>query len=123
MSEEARETTVGTCVRIIEEAIGVEASSEMPLDRDAGAPYVQVSRTGGEDGEFIDRPIMTLMCWAASDQAAYMLAEDCLRAVKEAAKDDEWMSACEMVSMSRDQWTPAGAARYMLQMRLTINKP
>lgn len=100
---------------------GVPVSTELPPGRPRG-PYAMVSRTGGADGEHLDRPIMAIMCWAGSDAAAYSLAMGCRDALVVAAEEHPLLSAAETISLSRDEWAATGAARYMLEMQLTINK-
>lgn len=109
------------CVDVLANALDrVKVSTEMPPMRPDGA-YVQVSRTGGEDGMFVDRPIMTLMCWAKSDVEASALAASCVHALAAVAADHPYLSAAESISIGRDEWTATGQSRYMAQIRLTIN--
>lgn len=114
------------CVSILGKGLErVEVSSEMPPDDMPSRPaeaHVQVSQTGGDDSAFLARPIMTLECRAPSDALASALATDCIELLREAAEDDDHLSAVETLSKSRDQWARTGAARYEAQVRLTINK-
>lgn len=110
------------CVSVLSERIpGLEVSTEVPGERPDG-PFVQVSRTGGTGSDFLDEPIMTLVCWASSDAAAYALGIDCVHALAKQAEDDPYLSAAELITMSRDEWGATGQSRYMVQVRLTINK-
>ena len=114
---------VTICVEAIEKHMeGVTASSEMPQTRDTSMPYVQVSRTGGGDTEFLDTPIMTLFCWSDTDSKAYMLAENVKNVIADEALDHPYLSASSLISLARDEWAGDGRARYMLQLQLTINK-
>lgn len=109
------------CVSILSKALrGVEVSTEVPHARPRG-PFVQVSRTGGDRLDFIDRPIMTLICWASSDSSAYALGIDCVHELERQAAVDPFLSSAELISMSRDEWGANGQSRYMVQVRLTIN--
>lgn len=83
---------------------------------------VMVSQTGGEIGEFIDRPIMTLLCWGGSDKEAYSFSTTVFHSLAEVADIHPLLSAVELVTMSRDEWSATGQSRYMLEVRLTINK-
>lgn len=99
----------------------VKVSTDLPPGK-CRSPYVMVSRTGGADEDFVDRPIMTIMCWASSDKKAYSLAISCRDALNEAAEDHPLLTSVETISLSRDEWTTTGNARYMLEMQMTINK-
>ena len=114
---------VAICIDAIATRVpNVTASSEMPPSRDIALPYVQISRTGGAGTDYLDTPIMTLFCWADTDERAYMLAENVKNAVADEAMEHPYLSASSLVSMSRDEWAGDGRARYMLQLQLTINK-
>lgn len=110
------------CIELIAGALdGVVVTSQMPAERPDGA-YVQVSRTGGPESDFLDEPIMTLVCWDASDYGASSLATECVHILSDAAKDHDLLSSSELITMSRDEWGATGQSRYMAQVQLTINK-
>lgn len=110
------------CIDILKSALtDVEVSSELPFEHPCGS-YVQVSRTGGDESEELATPIMTFICWGKSDVQAKALAADCVHAMADQAKIDPLLSDSRLITMSRDEWTATGQSRYMVQLKLTINK-
>lgn len=110
------------CIDVLNQALSdVEVSSELPPEHPRGS-YVQVSRTGGDENEWLTMPIMTLICWGKSDVQAKALATDCVHAMAEQAKIDPLLSDSRLITMGRDEWTATGQSRYMVQLKLTINK-
>lgn len=109
-------------VNILNESLtGAIVCTEIPPEPPKKAT-VMVSQTGGEMGEFIDRPIMTLLCWGGSDKEAYSFSTAVFHSLAEASNVHPFLSAAELVTMSRDEWSATGQSRYMLEIKLTINK-
>lgn len=109
------------CVDAIAHRLSIPVSSEIPPERPKGR-FVQVSKAGGTESDFIDSPIMALVCWGSSDADASALATDCIHALAEQASDDPLLSHSELITCYRDEWGGTGESRYMVQLRLTINK-
>lgn len=100
--------------------ITVPVTTKVPADRPD--LMICVSREGGYMDEFFDHPTMTLLCWGRTDAEASGLALSAAHALSDAALDHPLLSSSEMESMSRDEWTPNGAARYRVMIQQTINR-
>lgn len=55
-------------------ALGHRASSAAPAD--AALPFVTVERTGGGARDMVDRPLMAVQCWAATEADAEGMANE-----------------------------------------------
>lgn len=109
------------CVSILSEAYPkAKVTNEMPIDHPKG-PYVMVSRTGGDETPFLQRPIITLQCWDASDDGARRLAQGCAQTLTKAAEDHPTLSSATLVTLARDEYSPGRYGSYAAQMRLSIN--
>lgn len=113
-------------VRILSQALDdVQVSTEMPYSADAPSPtprrYVLVDLAGDQSDGFLLRPRYALTCWGASDRDAHSIALACVDALRDAAMDDDLLSACQMESMSRDEWNRTGQSRYLVEVDLTVN--
>lgn len=113
-------------VTILSQALdGVPVSTEMPWDSSSAtaAPrrYVLVDLAGDQSDGFLLRPRYALTCWGASDRDAHSIALACVDALRDAAMDDDLLSACQMESMSRDEWNRTGQSRYLVEVDLTVN--
>lgn len=109
------------CLDILERSLpGIPVTSELPFERPE-PPMIQISRTGGEEAEFLSKPVMQMLCWGGDDPGAQALCMDAVHALKEAAEGDDALSAVDCQSMSRDEWAPTGEARYRAQLKLVIN--
>lgn len=116
---DATELTVG----ILQDAFGsVPVSTELPMGRqNAPERLVVVTLMGGPDDGFLWEPVMGITCYGTTDRDAFGMAQYAAEAMAEAAMDHPYMSAAETESISRDEWTTTGQARYYAQVRLTIN--
>lgn len=114
------------CVAVLSEALPCEVSGTVPaLDEgetyEGRMPFVTVSQTGGTSTEFVQTPVMAVRAWASSDAVATALVGDCEGALRRAASSHPLLSHVEVVSVTTDPWAEAGASRYVLTVRLTIN--
>lgn len=110
------------CVAVLRNAMpdGVAVSSEIPTERPAR--QVSVSRVGGGETQFLDRPRMRLVCWGTSDAEAYSIAMTAVHALADAARTHPLLSNSTLDVMSRDEWAGDGTARYSATVNMTINK-
>lgn len=106
-------------VGILADALAVPVSTEVPAQRPQR--FVMVSLTGDTSDEFIHRVRYGLTVWGESDADAHGLAMSAWHALTDAAQDHDLLSAVGLDSMSRDEWTATGAARYLVQLDLIIN--
>lgn len=109
-------------VAILSEAMpdGVEVSSEVPSERPAR--QVSVSRVGGGETPFLDRPRMRLVCWGTTDEEASAIATTAVHALSDAALTHPLLSDSTLDVLSRDEWAGDGSARYTATLNMTINK-
>lgn len=98
---------------------GAKVSTEMPARRPGRA--VMVAQVGGTCDEFMDRPRIEMMCWGTSDTDARTLAMDAVLALSDAAEAHPYLSSSEMETISRDEWTQDGSARYRAVVDLVVN--
>lgn len=108
-------------VQLLRDALGgVKVSTEMPADRPS-TDYVGVYRNGGYEDPFLLQPRYDLVCWSDSDKHAYDLAMSCVNALWDAAQDHPYLSAAQLETLSRDEWSRTGQARYVATVSLVIN--
>lgn len=108
-------------VQLLSDALsGVKVSTEVPRDRPNTA-YVGVYRNGGFEDPFLLQPRYDLVCWSDSDKHAYDLAMSCVNALWAAAQDHPYLSAAQLETLSRDEWSQTGHARYVATVSLVIN--
>ncbi len=114
------------CVDVLSDALPCAVSGAAPAVPDGQTyedimPFVTVSQTGGTATEFTQAPVMAVRAWASSDAVATALVGDCEEALRRAASSHPLLSRVEVVSVTTDPWAEAGASRYVLTVRLTIN--
>ena len=98
---------------------GVPISTEIPPTRPKR--YIAVALIGDISDTLIHRPRVMLTVWGESDADAHGLAVTAFHALADAAQDHDLLSYVALESMSRDEWTATGQARYIVQLDLTIN--
>lgn len=109
-------------VNILQDAFGeVPVSTEVPWGRDRPERLVVVSMEGGAPGEFLLTPLMGITCWGQSDHDAMTMATYAIDSLRTAAETDPYLSAVDVESLQRDEWTATGQARYYATARLYIN--
>lgn len=110
---------ISLVVEILSEALSVPVSTEIPAERPTR--LVCVSLTSDQSTEYLHLPTVTLMCWGTSDLEAHGLALSAVHALTDAAKTHDLLSSADLQTMSRDEWTRNGQARYLAEIDLTIN--
>lgn len=116
--------TTKRVVEILSSALtGVPVSTEMPWQADSTRPerYVTVDLAGDYSTPHLLQPRYALTVWGISDVDAHSMALACVDALWEASETDEYLSACQLETMSRDEWTRNGQARYFIEVNLTFN--
>lgn len=111
--------TTEVIVGILQAALGIPVSTEVPLERPERA--VQVSLDNDMSDEFLLRPRYALMCWGSSDMDAHGIAVSALHALSDAAETHPHLSDASLDSMSRDEWGRDGQARYLLTVDCVFN--
>ena len=114
------------CVDVLSAALPCEVSGAVPPlgpgeTYEGRMPFVTVSQTGGTATEFVQSPVMAVRAWAPTDAVATALVGDCEQALRRAASSHPLLSRVEVVSVTTDPWAEAGASRYVLTARLTVN--
>lgn len=99
--------------------LGVPISTEIPPTRPKR--YIAVALIGDMSDPLIHRVKFLLTVWGESDLDAHGLAVSAWHALTDAAQDHDTLSHVSLESMSRDEWTATGQARYIVQLDLTIN--
>lgn len=108
-------------VSLLDDALdGAVVTTEVPTDR-PGTAYVCVYRNGGYEDPFLMQPRYDLVCWNDSDKHAYDLAMSCVSALWDAAQTHPYLSACQLETLARDEWSKTGQARYVATVTLVIN--
>lgn len=121
MSDARNDVGTEICIDVLRETFpDIEITSEIPFDRPEG-PMIQLSRTGGKDGEFLAEPTMQILLWGSDDASASSMATTAVQSIRAAARDHDSLSSAECTSMERDEWAANGESRYRVQMKLVIN--
>jgi hypothetical protein len=106
---------------IIEEAYDdVPVTTEVPRDRPER--LVVVTRAGGSTDGFVATPLIGVTCWGRDDHDAQTMARYGFDALAEAAEEHPNLFSADLLSLSRDEWTATGQARYYAEITLTINE-
>lgn len=106
-------------LEVLKEALTVKVTTDIPKDRPDKLVLVDLS--GDQSDGFILRPRFALTCWGTSDKDAHGLALSAVEALQEAALDHPYLSACDLETMSREEWSRTGQSRYMAEVTLIIN--
>lgn len=113
-------------VEVVADALQtVPVSTEVPFT--AAHPseqpqrYVVVTLEGLQDDGFIALANVSLTVWGLSDRDAFGMATAAADALREEALTHPYLSAAQLETLTRDEWTATGQARYFARMQLTIN--
>lgn len=106
-------------VAILADELDVPVSTDIPETRPNRAVLVELS--GDESDMFIMRPRYALTCWGETDRDAKSIAVSAVHALSDAALDHPYLSHVALETMSREEWSRNGHARYMAEVALTIN--
>lgn len=104
---------------LLSDALSVPVSTDIPRDRPERLVLVDLS--GDESTPYLLRPRYDLTCWGTSDKDAKGIAISAVQALQEAALDHPYLSACQLETMSREEWTRNGQGRYLAVVGLVIN--
>lgn len=104
---------------ILSDALNVPVSTDMPSERPGRLVLVDLS--GDHSDEFILRPRYDLTCWGTSDRDAHGIALSAVQALHDAALDHPYLSACQLETLSREEWSRNGQGRYIAVVDLVIN--
>ena len=108
---------------ILSDALDVHVTTKMPKDVAHPDPQrmVLVDLEGDQSTPFLLLPRYGLTCWGLTDRDAHGIAVAAVCALQDAALDHPYLSACDLESMSRDEWSRSGQSRYLATVDLTIN--
>lgn len=110
---------VKLAVGILSEALVAPVSTEVPPDRPER--MVNVALDSMQSDGFLLTPRLMLTCWGTSDRDAFGLATSAVDALREAALDHDYLSAVDLESMAREEWSRTGQSRYMALVTLYVN--
>lgn len=111
---------IALVVGILKTALpNVTVSTEIPASRPSR--YVNVALSADQSDMFLKRPTVALTVWGITDADAHGLALSALHALTDAAQTHDLLSSADLQTMSRDEWTNTGQARYLVEIDLTIN--
>lgn len=106
-------------VGILSDALAVPVSTDIPAERPDR--LVLVDLTGDQSDELILRPRYALTCWGVSDKDAHGIAMSAVDALRDSAWDHPYLSAVQLETMSREEWSRNGQSRYVAEVDLVIN--
>ena len=106
-------------VGILSDELTVPVSTEIPPTRPQR--MVAVTLDADYSTEQLTRVNLGLTCWGTSDRDAHGIAMSAVDVLRDAALDHDLLSACQLETMARDEWTKTGQARYFASVVLTIN--
>lgn len=113
-------------VEVVAEALQtVPVSTEIPSTaaHPAAQPerFVVVTLEGMQDDGFLAVANVSLTVWGLSDRDAFGMATAAADALREESLTHPYLSAAQLETLTRDEWTSTGQARYFARMQLTIN--
>ena len=106
-------------LEILRDGLSCPVVTDIPADRQER--LVMVTLDGDNSNEYLLRPRLMLTCWGTSDRDAFGLTLTALDVLSEAALDHELLSSVERESVSQEEWSRNGQARFMALVSLTIN--
>lgn len=111
---------IAMALPILRDAFGaVPVSTEVFPDRPDR--LVVVTLVGGMTDGFVMDALLGITCWGRDDHDALTMATLAADALRDAAEEHPYIFSADLESVSRDEWTLNGQARYYAQVRLTIN--
>ena len=111
--------SVELVVGILRDELTVPVHTEIPQDR--AGQLVLVSLEGDQSTEYLLLPRISLTCWGSSDRDAHGIALSAYEVLRDAALDHPYLSAADLVTLSREEWSRNGQSRYIAIIDLTIN--
>ena len=106
-------------ISILSDALAVPVSTDIPEGRPDRLVLVDLS--GDQSTQHLLLPRYMLTCWGTSDRDAHGIALSAIQALQEAALDHPYLSAAQLETMSREEWSRNGQGRYMAEIDLVIN--
>ena len=110
---------IGIVRSILEEALTVPVMTDIPEERPAR--MVMVDLEGDSSTPYVLRPRLAITSWGRTDRDALGIAVSAVEALREASLDHDLLSAVELESVSREEWSRTGQSRYYALVTLTIN--
>lgn len=111
--------TTKLVVDILSEALSVPVSTDMPTDR--AERLVLVDLSGDQSTPYLLMPRYDLTCWGLSDMDAKGIAVSAVDALRNASFEHPYLSACQLETLSREEWSRNGQGRYLAVVDLVIN--
>ena len=112
---DATELVVG----ILTDALDVPVSTDIPRDRPERLVLVDLS--GDQSTPYLLMPRFDLTCWGTSDKDAHGIALSAVQALQEASLDHPYLSAVQLETLSREEWSRNGQGRYLAVIQCAIN--
>lgn len=112
---------IALVVDILQDAFPtVPVSTEIPPNRPSSR-FINVALSADQSDMFLRRPTVALTVWGRTDADAHGLALSAFHVLADAAQMHDLLSSADLQTMSRDEWTNTGQARYLVEVDLTIN--
>lgn len=97
----------------------VHVSTDMPMERPERA--IMVALDGDASTPYLLLPRIGLTVWGTSDMDAKGLAFAAVDSLRDASLTHDWLSAVQLETVSRDEWSRNGQSRYFAALQLTFN--
>lgn len=110
--------TVGVLVQAL---APVPVATEVDFNRQTPDRLAVVTLEGLQDDGFLAQATMGLTIWGRTDRDAFGMAVAAADALRDEALTHPYLSAAQLESMSRDEWTSTGQSRYFARVQLIIN--
>lgn len=107
-------------ITYLKRTTGLHVSQDIAHDRKSRTRHIEVARTGGPTGEFLDEPRLTIDCYAQSGADAYALALQVINDLSSMPDVDEKVSNVDINSFYRNEWTD-GSPCYSISTSMIIN--
>ena len=116
MNVDALERTI----RYLKTTTGLHVSQDTVHNRKSYDQHIEVSRTGGPMGLFLDEPALLVDCYAQSGADAYALALQVANYLSSMPDVDDKVSNVDINSFYRNEWTD-GSPCYSVSVSMVIN--
>ncbi len=107
-------------IRYLRASTGLHVSQDTAHNRKSYEQHIEVSRTGGPTGLFLDEPAFLVDCYAKSGADAYALALSVVDYLLDFPHHDEKVSDVAINSFYKNMWTD-GSPCYSVAVLMVVN--
>lgn len=113
---------IALAVGVLADALDpVPVSTEVDFNRQGFDRLAVVTLEGMQDDGFLTTATIGLTIWGRTDRDAFGMTVAAADALRDEALTHPYLSAAQLESMARDEWTSTGQSRYFARVQLIIN--